>query len=420
MPEPTVDGSVHAVAERIAEARAAGRLSKPDSPPPEGLVDAPNDDYKPSQNAHTDTDELPDGEPSKVDPELLRKIALGEDAEPAPDAPDTELEADDDQEVAAADTEDEPTDADAEDQAVELAFSSIDELADLVGMDVNEMLSQVKISTVVDGEPGEITLADLRKGHQLESSFTRKNQAFIEQQKAFEKEAEEQRAQIADHFAKSTAVLNAAQQELYSEFNGIDWNALQTSNPAEWNMKRQQFGERQARLNQLMKQTTTQLQEATKQQEQADQEAQARHLEDQHNALMAKVPAWKKDENRRAREGKAIAEYLVTEIGFTPDEIDNLSDHRLILLGRAALGLEGPSKRKLSLAEKKVEKVANLVKPGNSAQRRKQGNAAFTKKAQAAKAELKQTGSTDAAAKAILARKLARAASSKRGRSARV
>lgn len=406
MPEAaTVDGSVSAVAERIAARRAAGAAPKPEGPPPEGMVDG--DDYTPSQNVHAD-DELPGEQPAV---ETEQQHELGED--------ETETEARADHEIEAADVEDEPTDADVDEHGVELAFESMDELADMVGMDVTDLLSKVKINTLIDGEAGEITLADLRKGHQLESSFTRKNQAFIEQQKAFEKESEEKRTQINDQFAQSAAILQHAQQELYAEFQGVDWNSLQAQNPAEWNMKRQQFGERQANLNRLMKATSDSLAQAKQQQDEADREAQERHLEQQHNLLMAAVPAWKKDENRRAREGRQIAEYL-SSVGFTPDELDNISDHRLILLGRAALGLEGPSKRKLSLAQKKVDKVANLVKPGNQAQRRSQGNAAFTKQANAAKAELKKSGSTDAAAKAILARKLARAASAKRGRRARV
>ena len=406
--DPAVDGSVSAVADRIAARRAAGNIPKPDGPPPDGLVD--EDDYKPSQNLHTD-----DESPSL---EQLRNAALGED-EPRQDDGEAEQVTDDEQELAAATDEDEPTDAEADDQGVELAFDSIDELAELVGMDVDDVLTKVKIGTVVDGEAGEITLADMRKGHQLESSFTRKNQAFVERVKAFEQEQEAQRAQTADHFAKATNVLNMAQQEFVAEFNAVDWNTLQTTDPHQWAVKRQQFGERQAKLNRMLEATTQQIDEAAQNQEKAANEARERHLEEQHDLLMTAVPEWQKNENRRAKEGTQIAEYLAV-MGYTPEEIANCEDHRLVLLARAALGLAGPSKQKLDLAKKKIDKVANLVKPGNSDKRRAQGKSAFTKQAQDAHAALKKSGSTDDAAKAILARKLARQASAKRGRRARV
>ena len=416
--EPAVDGSVMAVAERIQARREAGNAPKPEGSPPEGLRDVDDPGYRPGKNIHADEQHSDDDE--DVSPEQLRREALGEDDEPGQDDQDEEQVDDDEQELEASADEDEQPDADDEDhQDVELAFESVDELAGLLGMDVDTLLSRVKIGTLVDGEAGEITLADLRKGHQLESSFTRKNQAFLDRQKSFETESEKQRTQTADHFAQATAVLNTAQQQLYADFHGVDWNALQNSNPQEWAVKRQQFGERQARLNQVMASTTQQLEKATTEQKSAQDEAQNRQLDEQHDLLMAAVPTWKKDEKIRQKQGTQIAEYLVT-MGYSPEEISDLKDHRLILLGRAALGLAGPSKRKLALAQKKIDKVQNLVKPGNGQTRRAQGKTAFTKKAQDAQARLKKSGSTEDAAAALLARKQARAASQKRGRRSRV
>lgn len=412
-----VDGSVNAVAERIAAARAAGELKRPDGPPPPGARDA-EDDYTPSQNLHTD-DETPE-QSSEVTPEQLRREALGLDDDQTQEGEVEDTAVDEEQELEASADEDEPTDADdGESQEIELTFDTLDELAELVGLETEDLLSRVRVSTLVDGELGEITLADMRKGHQLESSFTRKNQAFVERQKAFNQEQEQRRAQVNDHYSKAVSALNMAQQQLYADFNGIDWNALQRDNPQEWTMKRQQLGERQARLNQAMKSTEDQMRQTMEQQQKEQSDARERHLDEQHNLLMAAVPAWKKDPKIAEKEGAQIAQYLA-EVGYTPEEIESCEDHRLILMGRAALGLSGPSKRKLSLTKKKVEKVQNLVKPGNSDKRRKTGQAAFTKKAQDAKATLKRTGRTEDAAQALLARKLARQASAKRGRRSRV
>lgn len=376
-----------------------------------------DDDYKPSQNLHTD-DERPPEQDDDVTLERLRREALGSDDD-QDDRPDNQVD-DDELDLAPDTDEDDQTDADdAEGGDIELAFESVDELADLVGMDVEDFLSRVKVRQIVDGEVREITLAEQQKGYQLESSFTRKNQAFHERQKAAEAEIQEERTRVADHFAKATTMLNMAQEQLLQDFNNVNWLELETNNPAEWTKKRQQFGERQARLNQAMARTTEQIKAARAEQEQQTAAAQERRLEAEHEALMAAVPAWKKDEARKEKEGRMIAEYLV-KMGFHPDELDSLTDHRLILLGRAALGLAGPNKQKLDLAKKKINKVQNLVRSGNGQSRRAQGNAAFTKKAQEAKQELKRSGTTDAAAQAILARKLARAASAKRGRRSRV
>lgn len=421
--DPVVDGSIASVAQRIQARRDAGQAPVPDGPIPEALQQQQqqqrqqrDDGYVPSQNVNTDDDD----DDGHVTPEDLRKAALGDDDD---DLDDVQDDLDDDDQLAAQDgaddvDEDEPG-ADDGGQDIELNFSTVDELADLVGMDVEDLLSRVSIDTLVDGELGSITLADLKKGHQLESSFTRKNQAFVTRVKNWEAEVEAQRTQIADHFAQATTVLNHAQQALYQDFQNVNWADLEANNPAEWSKKRQQFGERQQRLNTIMQQTTQQLEVARQKQLEQEEEARENRYAESHELLMAAVPIWKKDEKRRMKEGTQIAEYLVKEMGFTPDEIENMADHRIILLGRAALGLAGPSKQKLRATQKKVDQVKTLVK-GGQGNRRNQGQNAFTKQAQDAKARLKQSGATHDAAAALLARKRARAASAKRGRTARV
>lgn len=402
------------IAKRIAERRASGSAPKPEGPPPDGLRD--DDDYRPTQNVHSDDDGNDEDSPT---PESLRRQALGED-ESTPGEEDDSPAIDDEAEdlEASGDVEDDETDADESGDQDVLQFESVDELAELLGMEVDDFLSKVKVGTNVDGDLSEITLAELKKGHQLESSYTRKNQAFVEQKKQFEQELETKRAEIADHFAMSTQTLNLAQQTLNADFQAIDWGHLERENPAEWTKKRQQFGERQAQLKAMMQQTTAALQQAREKQKADEAAAREANLDAQHRMLMAAVPEWK-DEQRASKDGAKVAEYLTT-IGYTPDELENLEDHRLILLGRAALGMTGPKKARLALAKKKVDMVSNLVKPGNASKRAQQGKAAFTKKAEAAKATLAKTGTTEAAANAILARRQARIASAKRGRKSRV
>ena len=421
-----VDGSISAVAQRIQARREAGKapiVTGDKAAPPSDEEDRT---YQPRQNVNTPDG---DGDDDRVTAEQLRQAALGdeEDQESAGEN-EQRLEADDDleedqhleQDDGETGTEDEPGADDSDAQGVELTFQSVDELAEIIGIEVDDLLSRVTVDTLVDGEPGSITLADMKKGHQLESSFTRKNQAFVSRVKNWEAERESQRTQIADHFAKATTALNMAQQQLYSDYQSINWDQLGKENPAEWTKKRQELGERQARLNQAMQQTTAQIQQAKEQQQRQEEEARENRYAEQHELLMAAVPTWKKSEQKRVKEGTQIAEYLVREIGFTPEEIENLEDHRLILLGRAALGLSGPSKQKLNLAKKKVDEVKKFVRPGNGQDRRDQGKRAFTKRAEEAKATLKKTGATHDAAQALLARKLARQASAKRGRRARV
>jgi len=331
--------------------------------------------------------------------------ALAEDVldEPETDEVEPDLDLAEDQQEA----DDLPSDAEGEDVGVLDKFEFIDEVAEAAGMELDEFLSSVRIKTKVDGSEGEVALADLVKGHQLESSFTRKNQAWLAEKEAANKQLESERSKLSDHFQLATTAFGLAQEQLMADFQGVNWNQLQQENPSEWAAKRQQFGERQARLNQAKDQSAQQIQQAVKRQEAEAAQSANETLEREHQTLLEKVPSWN-DENIRAKEAAEIADYL-DSIGFAQDEISSLKDHKLIILARAALGQQGPSKKKLALAKKKVESIPRLVKPGAS---RPQSHGAMSA-AQKATAKAQKTGSLDDVTQALIARRKAAEAQQK-------
>jgi len=331
--------------------------------------------------------------------------ALAEDVldEPETDEVEPDLDLAEDQQEA----DDLPSDAEGEDVGVLDKFEFIDEVAEAAGMELDEFLSSVRIKTKVDGSEGEVALADLVKGHQLESSFTRKNQAWLAEKEAANKQLESERSKLSDHFQLATTAFGLAQEQLMADFQGVNWNQLQQENPSEWAAKRQQFGERQARLNQAKDQSAQQIQQAVKRQEAEAAQSANETLEREHQTLLEKVPSWN-DENIRAKEAAEIADYL-DSIGFAQDEISSLKDHKLIILARAALGQQGPSKKKLALAKKKVESIPKLVKPGAS---RPQSHGAMSA-AQKATAKAQKTGSLDDVTQALIARRKAAEAQQK-------
>ena len=331
--------------------------------------------------------------------------ALAEDVldEPETDEVEPDLDLAEDQQEA----DDLPSDAEGEDAGVLDKFEFIDEVAEAAGMELDEFLSSVRIKTKVDGSEGEVALADLVKGHQLESSFTRKNQAWLAEKEAANKQLESERSKLSDHFQLATTAFGLAQEQLMADFQGVNWNQLQQENPSEWAAKRQQFGERQARLNQAKDQSAQQIQQAVKRQEAEAAQSANETLEREHQTLLEKVPSWN-DENIRAKEAAEIADYL-DSIGFAQDEISSLKDHKLIILARAALGQQGPSKKKLALAKKKVESIPKLVKPGAS---RPQSHGAMSA-AQKATAKAQKTGSLDDVTQALIARRKAAEAQQK-------
>jgi hypothetical protein len=345
----------------------------------------------------------PEQPAEEADPELELEQPEGEALEE--EQPETD-EVEGDLELAAEEQEADDAEPDAEESEAQGTdkFDNVTQLAEATGMELDEFLGSVNVSTRVDGVEGSVTLAQLVKGHQLESSFTRKNQAWIEEKAASETKLESERSKLTDHFALATTAFQLAQEQLMSDFQGVNWDQLQQSNPAEWQVKRQQFGERQARLNQAKDQSTQQIAAAVEKQDAETAVANDAALQREHAVLLEKVPTWN-DETVRTKEATEVAEFLQS-VGYAESEISELKDHKLILLARAAMGQQGPSKKKLALAKKKVNSVPKLVKPGSS---RPQSTGA-TSVAAKATAKAKRSGDTDDVAQALIARGNARQA----------
>ena len=330
-----------------------------------------------------------------IDAEALEQEALGETAE-TEEVEEVEAVAQEELEL------DEQTDAD-EAEAEAFNFQYVEEVAEAAGMNIDEFLSSVKARTKIDGEEGEIPLADLLKGHQLESSFTRKNQAWLEQKAKDEAKIKEERTLLQDHLNNTVAAFQLAQQQLTSDFQNINWQDLEQKDPQQYVLKRQQFGERQAALNAAIQQASTNYQQQQQQQAEKEAEANETRLVEEHEMLMRKIPEWRDSEQTRLTQSREVGDYL-RSMGYSDDEINVLSDHRLVLLARAAMGQSGPSKQKLKLAEKKVKQVQNLVKPGA---KKPQGSGA-QKAAEDATKKARRTGKTSDVAEALLARRKAR------------
>jgi hypothetical protein len=289
--------------------------------------------------------------------------------------------------------ESEPEDAQPEAEAAR--FETIAELAEAADMPIDEFMAQIKLTTKVNGTESAVSLSDLKKGYQLEADYTRKNQEWVEAKKADDSQRESARSEISSYMQKTGQAFKMAQSELTNEFNSINWNELQASDPNQYLIKRQNFGERQARINQAIDQATQQAQAFSDQQTQATEQARQDNLIKQGELLNQAIPSWK-DPAVRDTEAKGVATFL-TEQGFSSDELENLTDHRIILLARSAMSA-GKDVSAIELAKKKVQKVPKLVK-SNARQNQNLSSARATEKLTT---KFKSSGTTDDLAALLL------------------
>lgn len=276
-------------------------------------------------------------------------------------------------------------------------FETIAELAEAADIPIDEFMESIKLTTKVNGEESEVTLAELKKGYQLEADYTRKNQAFIEQQKEFNEQQEQARTEVADQLRRAGAAFQVAQSQLTNDFNSINWTELQQADPTQYVIQRQQFGERQAHINQMIDQASREAQSfQDKQRLEADQ-AKESVMREQAELLSKAMPAWS-DSKVREAETAQVAEYFAS-MGFQPEEVNGITDHRIILMAIKAMNAVKSSD--IDIAKKKVEKVPKLVK-SNARQNQNLGKEKTLSKL---KSRIKQTGNVDDVAALLQARR---------------
>ena len=286
-----------------------------------------------------------------------------------------------------------------EDQESEVAVSADeeldvqdDELSDETteeqseeGEETEEEEKPAEVYTVkVDGKEVEVTLDELQKGYSRTQDYTRKTQQIAETRKAVDAEASAIRAE-REQYAQ---LLGALKQQLESTEAPVDMDRLYNEDPIEWVRQREVMRDNQDRAAAIQseKQRLNQL----SQQEQAQFMQQKLHHEQE--ALLAAIPDWK--DAKKAQAEKALLVEFGQKIGFTPEELKSVVDHRAVLmLRKAALYDQMMSKRG------QIKPVTNNgprpAKPGAA------GRVSNNTEAMRAQQRLAKTGRVDDAADAI-------------------
>ncbi len=288
----------------------------------------------------------------------------------------------------------EETDANADE--AEASFSTINELAEATGMEVDDFMKSINLTTKVNGEEKEVNLADLKKGYQLESDYTKKNEAFLSEQKEWAAQHEASQTKLNQELERTGHAFRLAQEQLTHEFNAINWKQLEADDPSGYLLQRQKFGERQAQVDQAINNATQHANQIVQQQKAEKAEKDAKYLQDQDALLLSAIPSWS-DQTVRSKEAKKVAEFL-SQNGFTHDEVSNLKDHRVILMARKAMTGD-KAVTDVDIAKKKVKSVPKLVKP-NARQNVNQNTQRINKQ----QAAFKKSGKVDDLAKLLIAR----------------
>ena len=258
----------------------------------------------------------------------------------------------------------------------------------------------VVFNAIIDGEKQQVKMQDLVKSYQLEGHVTKKSMKLESDRREFEST----RDQAYDHLTKKITAANnligAVEQQLMGELQNIDWDTLRATDPGEWAATRQYYTERVQWLESIKAQTGAAKQELTAEQQKAQQEQYNAFMQGEVQKMIQDNPAWK-DQAVMAKEVGEVGKFLVDKYGFTPEEIANHMDARMMRMVRDAMQF---ANGKDTLKTKKVpDNVPKFRTPGQQNVSRRDTTKARQVKAQK-EAIRKSGGSIDAIAQSLVDR----------------
>ena len=242
----------------------------------------------------------------------------------------------------------------AEEETEESEQSEEEEAEEEVELVAEEDL---KYTIKVGGEEMEVDIDELKSGYQRQADYTRKSQALAEQRKGTEKiQAERmQLEQERQMYANGLQMLQEQQSAKLQDFDKVEWETLKQEDPYAYMIKKDEYRDAQERVSNAAQQ------QALIQQEQhtAARQVRGQFVQQEYARLVAALPEWN-DKDSTIK--KDIQEYA-TSVGFRPEEINQLADHRSVLVIKKAMEYDELIK-KVAPKKKAVRKVPKVQKAG--------------------------------------------------------
>jgi len=241
--------------------------------------------------------------------------------------------------------------AEAFDETEEEVSEEFEEVDEYEVADEETPTETVQAYTVkVDGEEFEVTLDELRDGYQRQADYTRKSQSLAEQRKAYEANLQavqnerQQYAQVLDQMSQN-------QNYELQRFENIDWKELKDDDPMEYMEKRLEYQEAKDKVTQLNNERAR----VQQQSQQEFNEIVTQKVQQEAELLAKALPEYSEPGSTLKTDLRNYA----LNLGFPANEIDSITDHRVVLVLHKAMMQDNAAR-----GVKKVKVAPKVVKSG--------------------------------------------------------
>ena len=278
-----------------------------------------------------------------------------EEAKPSEEVTE-DVEQEEPEEVEETDEAEEAEEEDAADDTDESEESEDEEAED-------EEVEETALYTVkVNGEDVEVTEDELVRGYSRQSDYTKKTQELAEYRKQLDNGAQHLQGEIAQTQAARQEYVNAMSQAIESnfsmakQFENTDWERLKVEDREEYLTKRDEYREVQDKIRDLQGKQGQAY-------EQQNREMHTQHqqlLQAEHQKMVQILPEWGEPETQRAI-AKSVGEFALSR-GYTQEELNQLVDHRSILVLMEAKAFADMQGKQLKARAKKVKNKPKVVR----------------------------------------------------------
>lgn len=309
-----------------------------------------------------------------------------EDGTPADDPAPGVVEGEQEEEV--VDEDDAPLGSEQEEDLVDddgYEYEYVDEEGNVIEEEL------VDTHTVpVDGKDREVTLDELKTSFSFKAHNTQVSQELAERRKALDTEAEGLRQGREVYGQRLQQMEQALAASVPTE---PDWDTLETEDPAKFATESARWARHHRKVDALKLESQRVLDEQV-----AEEQTQLNAFKaDQGKRMMEAIPEWGDEKVYKTEQTRMVA-YAKESLGFSDEEVSGFLDHRAVVVMRKAM-LFDELQAKGTKAVKGGKTAA--LKPGTRRRRRKAGGAG-SKRANASRQRLSQTGSVQDAEAALL------------------
>ena len=217
-------------------------------------------------------------------------------------------------------------------------------------IDTQEKLEDSTYKVKVAGQELDVTLAELRNGYSRDADYRQKTEELSNERKNFHSQSEKQRQDYSQKLTEMNQMLSNAQQELNTEMNSADLEALYEEDPTEAARIEHRLRKKQEKVNLAIQKT------------QSEQKIQFDgYIQTEKKKLLNNIPDFAdpgKASNLKNNMRSHLAKY-----GFNDSEIAQVYDHRILMLVNDAMKFGNLQKAKPNLA-KKISKPSRMFSSG--------------------------------------------------------